>query len=328
MPLYRRDVFALGAVASLSTLSGTAALATTAPQKVVEGIQKFSALPGQASCLVVCGAGNAQWQTGNQPDAILFVGSAVKALILAQALISAEQGEISENDQWEVDDAVRSPVSPVFLNLSGKTQARSILEAMITHSDNTATDITLGKVGVNNVRALISKAGLAKIQIPDSTRRLFSYIAGAPPGTDIGWAGAQKMTTGWSPGMARPVVNAQQSMLSSATELVRWYQESLAGKFFLKPNSLMEYKRILAMADVIPLIVPNNTITFAKGGSIDWQNFHCFCVAGQMEFAASCVTFCFTINWNGPDSATPKIFAAYRDSLKMVLEAAAESVRA
>ena len=325
--MYRRNIFLIGAAASLSTLTSAAAFTAAAPLSVLEGVKNFAALPATASCLLVCDSTNAQWHAGNQPDAILFVGSAVKTFILAQTLISAEQGRLSEDDQWVIDDAVRSPVSPVFLNLSGKTQARSVLEAMITHSDNTATDVALGKVGVRNVRALISNAGLNQTRIPDTTRRLFSYIAGAPPGSDLGWEGAQKMSTGWLPGTPRPVVNSRQSMLSSATDLVHWYRDSLTGKFFTKPSSFMEYKRILSMADVIPLIVPNDTVAFAKGGSIDWQNFHCFCVAGQMVLGASRVTFCFTINWNGPDSTVPKIFADYRDSLKVVLEAAAESVR-
>ncbi len=325
--MYRRNIFVIGAAASLSTLTRSAAFAATAPVSVVAGVKNFAALSAEASCLVVCDFTNARWQAGNQPGAVLFVGSAVKTFILAQTLVSAEQGRLSEDDQWVIDDSVRSPVSPVFLNLSGKTTARSVLEAMIAHSDNTATDVALGNVGAKNVRALILKAGLNQTRIPDSTRRLFSYIAGAPAGLDLGWEGTQKMSTGWLPGTPRPVVNSQQSMLSSATDLVQWYRASLTGKFFTKPSSLMEYKRILSMADVIPQIVPNDTVAFAKGGSIDWQDFHCFCIAGQMVLGASRVTFCFSINWNGPDSAVPKIFADYRDALKVVLEAAAESVR-
>jgi beta-lactamase class A len=325
--MYRRDVFVIGAAASLSTLASAASVSATAPPDVLASIKNFSALSGTASCLVVCDSPNARWQGGSQPDAVLFVGSAVKTFILAQTLISAEQGRLSENDQWVIDDSVRSLVSPVFLNLSGKTQARSVLEAMIAHSDNTATDVALGNVGVGNVRALIANAGCNQTRIPDSTRRLFLYIAGAPPGSDLGWQDVQKMSTGWLPGPPRPVVNTQQSMLSSATDLVQWYRDSLTGKFFTKPGSLMEYKRILSMADVIPLIVPDDTVAFAKGGSIDWQNFHCYCVAGQMVLGAARVSFCFTINWNGPDSTVPKMFADYTDSLKAVLAAAAESVR-
>ena len=325
--MHRRDLFAIGASASLVTLTSTASFAATAPPAVLEGVKNFAALSAKTSCLVVCESPHAQWQAGSEPDAVLFVGSAVKTFILAQTLVSAESGRFSEDDQWVIDDAVRSPVSPVFLNLSGTTQARSVLEAMIAHSDNTATDVALGKVGVGNVRALILNAGLNQTRIPESTRRLFSYIAGARPGLDLGWEGAQKMSTGWLPGTPRPVVNSQQSMLSSATDLVHWYRVSLTEKFFAKPSSLIEYKRILSMADVIPRIVPNNTVAFAKGGSIDWQDFHCFCVAGQMVLDASRVTFCFTINWNGPDSSVPTIFSDYRDSLKVVLEAAAESVR-
>lgn len=311
----------------MATLASTASRAATVPPAVLDEIKHFSALPATASCLVVCNSTNAQWQAGSQPDEVLFVGSAIKTFILAQTLISAERGQLSEDDQWAIDNSVRSPASPVFLNLSGTTQARSVLEAMIAHSDNTATDVTLGKVGAENVRALISTAGLNQVSIPESTRRMISYIAGAPPRSDLGWAGVEKLSTGWLPGAPRPVVNAQQSMLSSAMDLVHWYRLSLTGKFFTKPGSLMEYKRILSMADVIPRIVPNNTVAFAKGGSIDWQDFHCFCVAGQMVVGAAPVTFCFTINWNGPDRSVSTIFWDYRESLKAVLAAAAESVR-
>ena len=55
---------------------------------------------------------------------------------------------------------VRSLSSPVFLNLTRHVEARNVLEAMIAHSDNTATDVALAAVGVASVRALIAEAGL------------------------------------------------------------------------------------------------------------------------------------------------------------------------
>jgi beta-lactamase class A len=41
----------------------------------------------------------------------------------------------------------------------------------------------------------------------------------------------------------------------------------------MKPETLVEFKRIQAMADAIAQVVPPDTIAYAKGGSIDWDGF-------------------------------------------------------
>ena len=89
--------------------------------------------------------------------------------MLGQYLRDVEAGLLSEDEQLTIDDSVRMLGSPVFLDLAGTTAARSVLEAMITHSDNIATDIATGKVGADRVRALIAQAGLRSIRIPDTT---------------------------------------------------------------------------------------------------------------------------------------------------------------
>lgn len=106
--------------------------------------------------------------------------------MLGQYLRDVETGLLSEDEQLAIDDSVRMIASPTFFRLAGTTAARSVLEAMITHSDNSATDLATGKAGADRVRALIAQAGLRSIRIPDSTRRFFSYILGAPVGVDLG----------------------------------------------------------------------------------------------------------------------------------------------
>lgn len=115
-------------------------------------------------------------------------------------------------------------------------------------------------------------------------------------------------------------------MASTAEELVRWYRQALRGRFFKKAETLVEFKRIQAMADAIPQIVPPDTAAYAKGGSIDWEGFHCFCVPGQMVVGKVPVTFCFTINWTGPNEGVPAMFRSYRDAVAGVLKEAARSV--
>jgi beta-lactamase class A len=324
--LDRRRFLAVGASTVLA--SGTAARAETrGPEAVQAAVARFAKLPVTSSCLVAAEHPTAPWQVAHDPKARLFVGSAVKTFILAQVLREVEAGRLSENDQVAIDDKVRSLSSPVFLNLSGTTTRRSVLEAMIAHSDNTATDVALESVGPTSVRALIKDAGLAQSQIPESTRRLFSYVAGAPEGTDLGWAGIQQAVAGKLPGKPRPSLNDRETMASTADDLVRWYQQALRGTFFKKPETLVEFKRIQAMADALSMIVPADIAAYGKGGSIDWADFHCLSVAGQMIVGKVPVTFCFTINWTGPDDGVPAMMKSYGTAVADIMQQAAVAAR-
>ena len=327
MTLNRRNlsILAASAFAAPAIVSRAAAQGKDGGTRVQAAVARFAALPS-ASCLVAADHPTAPWQASHLPAARLFVGSAVKTFILAQYLREVEAGRLTEDQQMRIDDAVRSLSSPVFLNLTGTTPARSVLEAMITHSDNTATDMALAAAGVDKVRALIAEAGLGATQIPHSTRRLFSWLAGAPEGVDLGWEGVQRAVAAPVAGKTRPALNGQQTMASTAEDMVRWYRQALRGTYFKKPGTLLEFKRIQAMASAIVHSVPPDTIAYAKGGSIEWAGFHCFSLPGQMIVGKVPVTFSFTINWTGPDDGVAAIFGAYVGAVADVLKEAAQAV--
>ena len=125
---------------------------------------------------------------------------------------------------------------------------------------------------------------------------------------------------------SRPALNDRQTMASTAEDMVSWYRQALAGAFFQKPGTLVEFKRIQAMADALVLVVPADTPAYGKGGSIDWQGFHCFCLPGQMIVGKVPVTFCFTINWTGPADGVGAIFQSYKTAVADVLQEAARAV--
>lgn len=326
MTINRRRVLALAASAVAAPAVIERAVARDGGDRVQAAVARFAKLPVTSSCLVAGAHPSAPWQAAHDPKARLFVGSAIKTFILAQYLRDVEAGTLSEDKQAAIDDSVRVPSSPVFLNLSGTTAARSVLEAMIAHSDNTATDVAMAAVGVARVRALIAEAGLGTTQIPDSTRRMISYMSGAPEGVDFGWDGAQRMAKGVLAGPARSPLNDRQTMASSSADMVHWYQQALRGAFFKKPATLVEFKRIQSMADALIHVVPPDTTAYGKGGSIDWEHFHCFSLPGQMIVGKMPVTFCFTINWNGPDDGVPAIFQSFVASIADVLQEAAQVV--
>ncbi|UYN97548.1 MAG: serine hydrolase [Enhydrobacter sp.] len=289
-----------------------------APAAVKRTVERFARLPS-ASCLVVSERAGGGWRTEHDARSRRFVGSAVKTFILAQFLRDVEAGRLSEDRPVAIDDGVRSLSSPVFLGLAGTTPARSVLEAMIAHSDNTATDAAMALVGVDRIRGLIKEAGLAETQIVDSTRRLFSYLAGAADGVDVGWDGMQKIAAGDQFGPPRAAVNDRQTMMSTAEELVRWYRLALRGEFFGKPETLREFKRIQATATALSQVVPGDVVSYGKGGSIDWNGFHAVSLPGQMIVDGAPTTFCFTINWTGEDGTVAPTFAEYREAVAAIL---------
>jgi beta-lactamase class A len=292
---------------------------------VRKAMERFGALTPNVGGLVAVQQGDARWEVAHAAETPLFVGSVIKTFILAQTLREIEAGALNEDAQQTIDDGVRSLISPVFANLTGQTPLRSVLEAMITHSDNTATDVALAACGVDRVRALIGEAGLTQTRIPDTTRRLISYIAGAPLGVDIGWKGMEGVKNDVMVGPPRSPMNREETMSSTARDMVKWYQASLAGAYFAKPETLVEFKRIQAMG-VFPPVARPDIAAYGKGGNIDWTDFHCGAFAGQLVFGQAKATLSLAINWQGDDAGWQAMFLATKNAVSEVVTAVQRAV--
>jgi beta-lactamase class A len=329
--MYRRNFGKL----AFATLAGMAAVrpasAEDASRDLESQLQQLKSFPGTTSFRIDVGDDTV---AADSPASQLFVASAIKTFIVCQYLRDVEAERLSEDEQLPVNDSVRNSDSPVFLNLTGTTPARSILEAMITHSDNTATDIALLRVGPDRVRSFIAAAGLRATLIPDSTRRFFSYNAGAPLGVDIGWAGVQQvLASGQSLGPPHPPLNDQETLASSADDMVSYYKRALTGQFFTKPATLTEFKRI----HLTNVAFPDDTVGYAKGGSDDAlaerstvADFHALSYAGQMVVNATPVTFCFVVNWMSvdPNSTSVTLTPPFIGMVKGALGAIKRQLRA
>lgn len=326
--LKRRTLLAAAPALTLAggaLMSDNAAAAGLADHPaLLAGLKQFLELPGGKSYQIDVGDYGNVFRTSYKGSQVRFVGSAVKTFILARFLKDVEEGRLDKNALLAVDDHVRSLSSPVLIEMNGKMPGKMVLEAMIAHSDNTATDIAIGQVGPDRVRELIRAVGLRHTILPDSTRRMFSYLAGAPKGVDKGWKGMEELMAGRLFGKPRHAINPVESMLSTSNELVSYYTRALKGHFFQETATLTEFKRIQAMAHA--LAVPPDLAAYAKGGSIDWDGFHALCVPGQMILPPrrpgqpkTPVTFCFVVNWQGPDSTVPAVSATFLAAMKKVL---------
>jgi len=221
---------------------------------------------------------------------------------------------------WNVDSATLNPPKMI-----GQISQRTALEAMILHSDNTATDMSIKQAGIDQVRAFISSAGLTNTLVPESTRAFVGYLLGASDYKTFTWAEVGAAAN--SPIVNSPL-NDVQTLASSADDLVSYYSRALQGAFFRHDATLNEFRRILAMGDAISLVpVPLGVSAFVKGGSIDVSGFHALCVPGAMLFDDRWVYFCFTINWYAKaetDPTTVSAFAAAASAALTVVKNALE----
>jgi beta-lactamase class A len=302
-----------------------AAYASTPSDSIGAAFERFLRLPGEKSYLVHVGDGGTAGRFAHKPSRVLFNASAFKTFVLAQYLRDVESGRLSEKAQLAIDDGVRSLGSPVFIDLTGTTTARSVLEAMIAHSDNTATDAAMLQVGADRVRALIAEAELNAIRIPDSTRIFGSYIIGSPPGVDLGWPGILEAFKN-PPGPLRPLINPVETMVGNPDDFVSWYERVLQGAFFTRPETLIEFKRIQAMSEQIVKAVPPDRPAYAKGGEVDFNEFNAKSFAGQMLVGQTPVTFCFMVNWTSPQNDFARIEAKFFRAIAGILGGIAESL--
>jgi beta-lactamase class A len=278
----------------------------------------FKSLPGDVAIKIFAPAVNGKPEFLVELNAAktMFVGSAVKTFILCEALRQADSANVVQTlktKQLSLDSSVWSADSATFNppNLIGKVSQRTALEAMILHSDNTATDMSIKDVGPEKVRALIASMGLKNTLIPDSTRALFGYLLGSKDPKTFSW---EELGAAANSSMVNSPMNNVETMASTADDFVSYYSRALHGEFFKNKETLQEFRRILAMSDAIWLLpLPLGVSAFVKGGSIDVPGFHAVCAPGGMFFDERWVYFCLTINWYAKaetDVATASAFAA------------------
>jgi beta-lactamase class A len=323
MVLRRREFLTAAGAASLTLpLVPSAARAweqNVTPESLIE---LFDSLPGDKAFKILAPAadGKPKFLADLNSQKMLFVASAIKTFVLCEALRQADAPDIDhvlDQKELALDSSVWSLGSPIFNppDLSGSVSERTTMEAMITRSDNTATDMLLKLAGPNNVRQFVASAGLKQTLIPDSTRALTGYVFGAPNYKTITWDELLQVVQG---PQVHPFLNGVETLASSAHEFVGYYSRALQGEFFEHKETLNEFRRILTLCDFIYLIpLPLGVSAYAKSGNADAPNFHARSIAGGMFFSGHWVYFAFIINWyaaslNDPDTVNQFFSAIHR----------------
>jgi beta-lactamase class A len=318
--LARAGVTAAGA-ALCAPQTSLGQLAVEAADRDCSGLKEeilgmFSDLPDRTALKIWAPA------TGSGPELLvqlngnqrMFVASTMKSVILCERLRQLDsptvESQIAEHE-LTLDKNVWSPGSTICNppDLSGLVSERTAMEAMVIHSDNTATDMVLKEAGAGAVRRFIASIGLKKTMIPDSTRVFAGYLSGAPNYKTITWDELISIPPG---PLAHPFLNDVETLASSPHDLVSFFSRALQGKFFSHPETLFEFRRILLLGDINYLVpFPLGMSVFGKAGYADISGAHARSIAGAVYFPNRWVYFSMVLNWDAAQATDPETVKAF-----------------
>lgn len=288
----------------------------------------FAGLPGDVGWKIAVPAqdGAPEFVVESGASKRLFAASSLKTFVLCELLRQLDAPDVVarlEEEEVTLDSGVWSLGSPIFNppDLAGLVSLRTTLEAMISRSDNTATDMAMRRADVAEVRRFIADAGLSRTQLPDSTRALSGHLFGAPDAGSLTWE--ELLELAQQP-MVNPFLNDRQTFASTAEDLVSYYVRALQGEFFQHPETLHEFRRILTLCDYIYLIpLPSGVAAHAKSGNADIPGFHARAIAGGLDARGRWIYFAFLINWYDEAMSDPAtldhFFGAIHDALALAV---------
>lgn len=118
-------------------------------------------------------------EVGLLPDEPVVTASTFKVPVLLELVLQAAEGRVSLTDRIRVPAEGRAP-GPTGLSVwqdEVELSLRDLASSMITVSDNCATDVICGIVGLDRVRARLDGLGLTRTRIPYDCRGLFATAA-------------------------------------------------------------------------------------------------------------------------------------------------------
>jgi beta-lactamase class A len=252
----------------------------------------------------------------------MFMASTMKAIILCERLRQLDSPTVEkkiEEHELRLNKSVWSPGSTIFNppDLSGEVNERTAMEAMVIHSDNTATDMVLKQATAQSVRKFIAAIGLKKSMIPDSTRAFAAYLVGASNYKTITW----DELTSIPPGpLVHPFLNNVETFASSPDDLVSFFSRALQGCFFSHPETLFQFRRILLLGDITYLVpFPLGLSVLGKAGYADIPGEHARSIAGAVYFPDRWVYFSMVLNWDAEEAEDPETVKAFYGAIQQTI---------
>lgn len=217
----------------------------------------------------------------HRPDAPLEVGSCFKAFVAAACCRAVARGALRWDEPLLLAPDRRVPSSDALDKLpdGASVTLRSAAEAMIGVSDNTATDLVLGRIGPVAVRALVAEAGLGATRLPDSVRSVYDAITADP-------------------------LRRVEACVSTMRDLTRFYAWASTGGLTADPATLDAFWSIMRREDEAQGTAwPAAVVCYRKSGHLEPPPLLAVALAGAFVAHGRTVRFAFACNVAQDDEA-------------------------
>ncbi|HKD15921.1 MAG TPA: serine hydrolase [Candidatus Angelobacter sp.] len=97
------------------------------------------------------------------PDEVMPQASSIKIAVLAELYLQAQQDKLKLTDEYLVRKEDLVPGSDIMLGLSAgvtRLTLRDLATMMVAVSDNSATNVLIGRLGLENVNSMLESQGL------------------------------------------------------------------------------------------------------------------------------------------------------------------------
>lgn len=217
----------------------------------------------------------------------LFCASAFKAYVLAQCARCVEAGQLDPDALLTITDYNKSPGGHYWNYVPGtQVKVAAAMAEMIHHSDNTATDMLLDKVGAQNVRNLLTKHQIVDVNIPDSTRAFIIECFNLGP--DEGPPTTQKIAQAIDNGHPVNSPYKVKQWMASSADAFKWFYDAASARhspWFETDAARDIFRGVLATTPAamqMALQIPGTDVIFFKGGSLDLQPYNVVSGAGKL----------------------------------------------
>ena len=103
-----------------------------------------------------------------QPDEVFAQASSIKIAVLAELYLQVQHGQLMLTDLYTVQKSDLVPDSDIMYGLTPgvtKITLRDLATMMVAVSDNSATNVLIDRVGMDNVNALLGSLGLSHTRL-------------------------------------------------------------------------------------------------------------------------------------------------------------------
>lgn len=138
-------------------------------------ISAYEAQPGCMAACVILDADTGETLVSHRPDTVFKSASLIKTPMMLNALEQVEKGKLTLDTLIPVPPCHYTLDEGALLKEGSELPLHRLLYYMITHSNNTATNVLIDYFGMDDVNALSKRIGM-----PDTLlrRRMLDYEAG------------------------------------------------------------------------------------------------------------------------------------------------------